>query len=100
MECGYFRLLLAATLTLTPPDPIPSLLGTGLELPARSTPTVSAPPLLGSEIRQAREAKGWSQQHLAMLVGKSQQWVAFIERGQRKIQSQDQATLRTLLGLQ
>jgi DNA-binding XRE family transcriptional regulator len=77
-----------------------SLLGTGLELPARPTPAVPAPPLLGSEIRQAREAKGWSQQYLAMLVGKSQQWVAFIERGQRKIQLQDQVTLRTLLGLQ
>jgi len=100
LPSGYFRLLLAATLTLTPPDPIPSLLGTGLELPARPTPAVPASPLLGSEIRQAREAKGWSQQHLAMLVGKSQQWVAFIERGQRKIQPQDQATLRTLLGLQ
>jgi hypothetical protein len=35
-----------------------------------------------------------------MLVGKSQQWVAFIERGQRKIQPQDQAILQTLLGLQ
>ena len=55
-------------------------------------------PDTSSQIRQAREAKGWSQQHLATLVGKSQQWVAFIERGQRKIQPQDQLALRTLLG--
>jgi DNA-binding XRE family transcriptional regulator len=98
LPVGYFRLLLAATLTLTPPDPIPSLLGAGFELASRPAPSMPASPLLGSQIRQAREAKGWSQQHLAMLVGKSQQWIAFIERGQRKIQPQDQIALRTLLG--
>ena len=96
---GYFPLLLDATLTLTPPDPIPSLLATGLELPTRAAPRTPPSPLRGPEIRQAREAKGWSQQHLAALVGKSQQWVAFIERGQRTIQPHDQTTLRTLLEL-
>lgn len=95
---GYLPLLLAATVTLTPPDPIPSLLATGLELPTRAAPRTPSP-LRGPEIRQAREAKGWSQQHLAALVGKSQQWVAFIERGQRTIQPHDQTTLRTLLEL-
>lgn len=99
LPSGYFRLLLAATLTLTPPDPIPSLLEAGLELSSRSTSTLPVSPLLGSQIRQAREAKGWSQQHLAALIGKSQQWVAFVERGQRKIRLQDQAALRTLLEL-
>lgn len=96
---GYFPLLLAATLTLTPPEPIPSLLATGLELPMRAAPRPLLAPLRGQDIRQAREAKGWSQQHLAGLIGKSQQWVAFIERGQRTIQPHDQTTLRTLLDL-
>lgn len=97
---GYFQQLLAATLTLTPPDPIPHLLAAGLELPRRAAPSVPPVPLLGPEVRQAREAKGWSQHHLAALVGKSQQWIAFIERGQRKIPVQDQVTLRTLLDLE
>jgi len=96
---GYFPLLLEATLTLTPPEPIPRLLATGLELPTRAAPRPLLAPLRGPEIRQAREAKGWSQQHLAGLIGKSQQWVAFIERGQRTIQPHDQTTLRTLLDL-
>jgi hypothetical protein len=99
LPLGYFSQVLAATLTLTPPDPIPTLLATGLELPARAAPSAPLAPLSGPAIRQAREAKGWSQQHLAGLVGKSQQWVAFIERGQRTIQPHDQTTLRALLEL-
>ena len=50
-------------------------------------------------MRQARQTKGWSQQELAHRVGKSQQWVAFIEQGKRTVQPQDQETLRMLLGL-
>jgi DNA-binding transcriptional regulator YiaG len=111
LPADYWRLLLAATLTFTPPEPIPALLAAGVEeeRPARRVPTRPTsrhlapprlpPPLTGSQVRQARQATGWSQQELARRVGKSQQWVAFIEQGKRAIHPQDQATLRTLLTL-
>ena len=99
LPSGYFAQLLAATLTLTPPEPIPSLLAAGLALPTRAAPRAPVARLQGADIRQARLAKGWSQQHLAALVGKSQQWVAFIERGQRTLQPEDHTTMRTLLDL-
>jgi transcriptional regulator with XRE-family HTH domain len=57
------------------------------------------PRLTGSEVREGRRAKGWSQQELARQVGKSQSWVALVEQDKRSIPPQEQATLRTLLNL-
>jgi DNA-binding XRE family transcriptional regulator len=99
LPTNYWRRLLAGTLTFTPPAPIPALLAAGEKAAPRLAPPRLAPPLTGSQVRQARQTKGWSQQDLARLVGKSQQWVAFIEQGKRTVQPQDQETLRTLLGL-
>lgn len=105
----YWRRLLAATLTCLPPEPIPGLLdaveGDGRPGARPKTPPApfALPPrrphLTGSEVRQARLAKGWSQQELARQVGKSQQWVALVEQDKRTIKPQDQTTLRTLLDL-
>jgi len=101
LPADYWRLLLAATLTCTPPEPIPALLAAVVEAerPPSRVPPRLPPPLTGAQVRQARQAKGWSQQELARRVGKSQQWVAFIEQGKRTIHPQDQETLRTLLEL-
>jgi hypothetical protein len=106
LPVDYWRLLLAATLTCIPPEPIPSLLAAVREEvrpAARSqtppAPFVLPPRLTGSAVRQARLAKGWSQQELARQVGKSQSWVALVEQDKRTIPPQEQATLRTLLEL-
>jgi len=97
---GYFRQLLAGLITFTPPEPIPQILAVGSPRPSPPPPKKSLFfPLTGHQIRQARIKKGWSQKELATRTGKSQQWVAFIERDKRKIQPKDQMTLRTLLGL-
>jgi DNA-binding XRE family transcriptional regulator len=109
LPVDYWRRLLAGTLTCIPPEPIPSLLAAvGAE--DRPAPRASTPPspfvlpprpprLTGSEVRQARRAKGWSQHELARQVGKSQSWVALVEQDKRTIPPQEQATLRTLLEL-
>ncbi len=109
LPVDYWRLLLAATLTCLPPEPIPSLLAAVGEEGRPSTrphPSPSPcvlpprpPRLTGSEVRQGRLAKGWSQQELARQVGKSQSWVALVEQDKRTIPPQEQATLRTLLEL-
>ena len=36
---------------------------------------------LGAVLRQARVEKGWTQQHLASMLGVTRQWVASIEAG-------------------
>ncbi len=109
---NYWQQLLAATLTFTPPEPLPALLaGAGEEKrsapavptrppPPRRGPTALPMPLTGSQVRQARLTQGWSQQELARRVGKSQPWVALIEQDKRTMQPQEQATLRTLLNLE
>lgn len=109
LPVDYWRRLLAGTLTFLPPEPIPSLLATVGEAdrPAPRAPTPPAPfalpprppRLTGSEVRQGRRAKGWSQQELARQMGKSQSWVALVEQDKRTIPPQEQATLRTLLDL-
>ena len=98
LPVGYWRLLLGARITLIPPEPIPDLLAAGTEPPARQAPPLAPPPLGGSQVRQAREAKGWSQRQLAALLGKSQTWVALVEQGQRQIPPRDRAQLQHVLG--
>ncbi len=98
LPVGYWRLLLAARITLIPPEPIPDLLAAGTEPPARQAPPLAPPPLGGSQLRQAREAKGWSQRQLAALLGKSQTWVALVEQDQRQIHPRDRAQLHQVLG--
>jgi hypothetical protein len=112
LPADYWRRLLAATLTCTPPEPIPALCTAVAEAdrPASRAATRPTPPpralpplprpLTGSQVRQARLAKGWSQQELARRVGKSQPWVALVEQEKRTMQPQEQAALRVLMDLE
>ncbi len=61
-----------------------------------SLPTVE---LTGSMVQSARQSLGFTQAHIASLVGKSVSWVKLIETGRRKIQPKDQQTLRNFLNL-
>jgi len=51
----------------------------------------------GEQLKQLRITKGWSQSHLAEKIGRSLSWVKMVETGKRKIQAQDQASIRTAL---
>ncbi len=99
LPSGYFPQLLAALITIAPPDPIPQLLATSRDLSPRTLPPPPQPQLNGAHVKKARETKGWRQKDLATLLGKSRQWVALIESGRRNIRPCDQGTLRTILGL-
>jgi DNA-binding transcriptional regulator YiaG len=91
---GYFEQLLAAKITINPPDPIPELLATKtqsrqvkpkIEPPLKTVkkPTVETTTVSESQIKKARKAKGWSQAKLAGLLGISQRYLSMFERGER-----------------
>jgi hypothetical protein len=72
---GYFEQLLAAKITIHPPDPIPELLATKtqpkqVQFKSDSSPknvkelTAQTTTVTGTQIKDARKAKGWSQGHL------------------------------------
>lgn len=39
----------------------------------------------GRRLRQLRHAKGWSQEHLAIVVGLDRSYVGSVERGERNV---------------
>lgn len=39
----------------------------------------------GQRIRQLREAQGWSQEHMATVVGLDRSYVGSVERGERNV---------------
>ena len=91
---GYFEQLLAAKITIHPPAPIPELLGANTkpqQIQAKLNSvkkvvresTARAIPLTGTQIKNARKAKGWSQAKLAGLLGVSQRYISMFERGDR-----------------
>ena len=93
---GYFEQLLAAKITIHPPTPIPELLAAFTQ-PRQVKPKIDPPPkkvkeptvqtttLTGTQIKNARKAKGWSQGQLAGFLGVSQNLVSLIERDKRSI---------------
>jgi len=86
-----------AKLTIKPPEPIPALLAAKTK-PKQVKPTISKLALLtATQVRNAREAKGWSQRQLAGWLGISQKLVSMIERGERTITSNLEAKLRKVL---
>ena len=98
LPAGYWRLLLAARITLTPPEPIPHLLAAGIAPAARAARPPLPPVFSGDRMRHLRETRSWSQRDLAKLLDKSQTWVALVEKGQRTIQSEDQLQLHKVFG--
>lgn len=102
---GYFSQLLAAKITIHPPAPIPELLAAKTQ-PRQIKQKVDPPlktvrktkaqttTITGTQIKNARKAKGWSQGQLAGFLGVSQNLVSLIERDKRSINKK----LRTKVG--
>ena len=93
---GYFEQLLAAKITIHPPDPIPELLAAKTQSKLVKSkidslsknvkePVTQTTTLIGTQIKNARKAKGWSQGQLAGFLGVSQNLVSLIERDKRSI---------------
>ena len=103
---GYFEQLLAAKITIHPPAPIPELLAVKTEPKLVKPKNISSPnkntnkstskaiPVTGTQIKNARKVKGWSQGQLAGFLGVSQNLVSLIERDKRSINKK----LRTKIG--
>ncbi|MBD1835143.1 helix-turn-helix domain-containing protein [Cyanobacteria bacterium FACHB-472] len=94
---GYLDKLLTARITILPPDPIPKLLTAKTESKPLLLKSATSFDLTGTQIRDARENKGWSQAKLAGWLGVSRSLVALIERGQRPISDKLKPKLRKLL---
>lgn len=98
---GYWPAFLQAVLEVQPPGDIAQRIAAnrGL-LPGKTGAKRSKArlqPLTGEEVRQGRVALGLSQQQLGEILGRSQAWVALIERGKRTPGQEDLARLRAVL---
>ena len=93
---SYFEQLLAAKITIHPPAPIPELLAAKTQpKQIRSKidpspknikePVAKTTELTGTQIKDARKVKGWSQGQLAGFLGVSQNLVSLIERDKRAV---------------
>ena len=88
---GYLDKLLDAHLTIKPPNPIPELLAAKVKpkvnpsQPKAKRKQNRSTKLTGSQVREARKAKSWSQATLAGFLGVSQKLISLIERGERPI---------------
>ena len=102
---GYFEQLLTAKITINPPDPISELLATKTQprqvkpkfnspQKTRKKPAAKTTTLTGTQIKEARKIKGWSQGKLAGFLGVSQNLVSLIERDKRAVNKK----LRTKIG--
>jgi DNA-binding transcriptional regulator YiaG len=113
---GYFDKLLDAKICIYPPDPIPELLSANIQSRtsrsqrSRSEDGIQSPPqkklkpsscieLTGELIRNARTAKGLSQEKLAGFLNVSQKLISLIERGERPINKKLEKKIRLLLEL-
>lgn len=107
---GYFGQLLAAKITIHPPAPIPELLAAKTQ-PKQVKPKIDPPlktvrktttqttTVTGTQIKNARKAKGWSQAKLAGLLGVSQRYISMFERGDRTPNSQQFSKIQNLLDI-
>ncbi|MDJ0636957.1 MAG: helix-turn-helix transcriptional regulator [Xenococcaceae cyanobacterium MO_188.B29] len=107
---GYFEQLLAAKITIHPPAPIPELLATKTQ-PKQVKPKINPPlktvrktteqitSVTGTQIKNARKAKGWSQAKLAGLLGVSQRYISMFERGDRTPNSKQFSKIQKLLDI-
>ena len=69
-------------------------------LPATVIAQLPAAELAGATIKAARQAKGWTQAHLASTIGKSVSWVKLVESDRRRAVDSDQSLLRQILDIQ
>lgn len=53
----------------------------------------------GRRVRELRQAKGWSQEHLADVVGLDRSYVGSVERGERNISLENIAKFARALGV-
>lgn len=56
------------------------------------------PRALGARIREAREARGWTQQQLSEHVGMARTTIVALEKGERRLKPRELVELATLLG--
>jgi DNA-binding XRE family transcriptional regulator len=100
---GYFNKLLEAGITIKPPAPIPELLASKSELKRSKAQLKAAVPrhsLTGSQVKEYRIARGWSQGQLALYAGlKGKSLISRIESGQRTITPNMEAMFRQLLDI-
>lgn len=103
---GYLEKLLDAKLTIKPPDPIPNLIASiakpkveRLQSKAKAKPLQNTD-LTSRQVREARIAKGWTQAKLSGFLGVSQKLISLIERGERTVNPQLAAQIRTLMDIQ
>lgn len=92
--------LLQAKLTIKPPHPIPSLLS-AIKDPKKPKAIASTPTqeLTGEDIRKAREEQKWSRKELGGFLDLSADYIGKLERGDRMITPELEASLRKLLRL-
>ena len=107
---GYFEQLLAAKITIHPPAPIPELLAAKtqpkqikqkIDSPLKTVrkTTTQTTTVTGTQIKNARKAKGWSQAKLAGLLGVSQRYISMFERGDRIPNSKQFSKIKKLLDI-
>lgn len=99
---GYFEQLLAAKIIIYPPAPIPALLAAKAKPKSTRTKLKPVRPieLTGTQIQNARKAKGWSQAKLAGWLGVTQAFISQIEKGDRAISAEIETQLKKLLDIQ
>lgn len=93
---------MAAKITIHPPPPIPELLAAKAELKPARPRLKKAPkpqPITSNEIKEARAAKGWSQEQLAGWLGVSQRYVSMLECGERVLKPELESKILHLLSL-
>lgn len=104
---GYFDQLLAAKITILPPDPIPLMIAATNKTQKTISTTTTPPTLLKrksklltpQDIREGRKAKGYAQKDLAQSLEVSQQYVSLLERGQCSPTPEQQKILCELLDI-
>jgi DNA-binding XRE family transcriptional regulator len=101
---GYFQKLLAAQITIHPPTPFPKVLErkrTTIQKTTLAKLKPGQPHLLtGTQIREARMAKDWTQAKLAGLLGVSQRYISMLEKNERTPKPKQISVLKKILELE
>jgi DNA-binding XRE family transcriptional regulator len=99
---GWVDLWLEQKLMIKPPHPIPDRMDSLIN-PKKPGPkalkSTTQKPLAGTDVKDARKAKKWTQAKLAGTLGVHQSMIAKIESGDRPIKSDLEADLRRVLEL-